>query len=767
MSPRVVVAVLLALAAALPAVAPAREDSARPSPSIRVQPAAPRAGTVVVLTATSPGEGLTHAWDLDGDGAFDDGAGARVTTTPAAGTRTVAVRSTDSSGVVGSERRTFAVHAANSRPSGRLRLVSPIPGPATPTDVVVDASDPDGHVATIEFDIHDDGEYEVTESFAPGAEAHAEYSYPDPVLGPHSTRVRITDDAGATTVLRTDLFVHLDNVPPRVAIDVTPADPEPGEPVTVSARASDPDGPPPLLAFDLDGDGAYETDAGPGSSVQTTFAAAGLHEVGVRARDEDFAVSRQTVLVGSEPLVLTLPSAPVRPGVAATYRASEPVTWELGPPGETLSHTFAEPGTYEIRARASDGREAMRTVIVAADTGLPPAVTELTLPAAITAGRPTPVSAAGIDPDSGPLTFTYDLDGDGAFDDVPESGRWTFPDAGALSIAVRATDATGASATRSAEVAPGMANLPPDVVFFPGELVAGVPATLRATGSDPEGGPVSFAWDTDADGAFDDPASFTPTPGTIVVAVRATDDAGASASATRTVEAGVGGPTPTVTPTPTPTTTPTPTPSATATPTPTPSPSPTSTPTPTSTATPSATATATPTPTPTATATPTPTPTPTATPTPSPTVPTATATATPAPTGSPLPRPTPDPGGGQRADRSPPALTAVSRRDPRSRVIARGLRVDTRCSEACRVIVVAVVDQTTAKRLGLGRSRELGRTQRRLAARVRTTVAIPLSTRARRAIKSGRRLQAKLTITATDMAGNRTVAARSLTLRES
>ena len=85
--------------------------------------------------------------------------------------------------------------------------------------MVVDASDPDGHVAKIEFDIHDDGEYEVTEAFGPVRSAHAEYGYPDPVVGPHSTRVRITDDAGATTVLRTDLFVHCENLPPRVAID--------------------------------------------------------------------------------------------------------------------------------------------------------------------------------------------------------------------------------------------------------------------------------------------------------------------------------------------------------------------------------------------------------------------------------------------------------------------------------------------------------------------------------------------------------------------
>ena len=124
---------------------------------------------------------MTHTWDLDGDGAFDDGAGATVTMTAAgSGTRRPSARPTPAA-VSGSERRTFAVHAANARPTGRLRLVSPVPGAATTTEVVVDASDPDGHVATIEFDIHDDGEYEVTEAFAPGEVAHAEHGYHDPV----------------------------------------------------------------------------------------------------------------------------------------------------------------------------------------------------------------------------------------------------------------------------------------------------------------------------------------------------------------------------------------------------------------------------------------------------------------------------------------------------------------------------------------------------------------------------------------------------------
>ena len=133
----------------------------------------------------------------------------------------------------------------------------------------------------------------------------------------------------------------------------------------------------------------------------------------------------------------------------------------------------------------------MRTVTVEADTGLPPAVTSFTLPAAITAGRPARIAATGVDPDGGPLHVHTTTSTATARSTIRSTGgRWTFPQAGPLTVAVRATDVTGASATRSAEISPASENLPPDVAFLPGELTAGVPATLRATGSDPEGGPV-------------------------------------------------------------------------------------------------------------------------------------------------------------------------------------------------------------------------------------------------------------------------------------
>ena len=111
-----------------------RCDARRPSPSIDAAPAAPHAGSPVVLSAASPGRGVTYAWDLDGDGAYDDGTGARIITTSA----TAAVRATDADGRSGSEARTLPAHASNLRPSGRFEVLTPSPGPARVTDVVVD-----------------------------------------------------------------------------------------------------------------------------------------------------------------------------------------------------------------------------------------------------------------------------------------------------------------------------------------------------------------------------------------------------------------------------------------------------------------------------------------------------------------------------------------------------------------------------------------------------------------------------------------------------
>jgi PKD repeat protein len=75
--------------------APARAQTPPIKASFTVLPEPPKLGDDVAFTATSTGGGV-HAWDLDGDGAFDDATGPKARTqfkTP--GLHTVRLRTTN------------------------------------------------------------------------------------------------------------------------------------------------------------------------------------------------------------------------------------------------------------------------------------------------------------------------------------------------------------------------------------------------------------------------------------------------------------------------------------------------------------------------------------------------------------------------------------------------------------------------------------------------------------------------------------------------
>jgi PKD repeat protein len=86
-----------------------------------VAPASPAVGQAVTFTdaSTDDGQVVGRAWDLDGDGQFDDGTGATASATfPAAGDHTVSLRVTDdgSPALSGTTSRTVSVSAAPPPP---------------------------------------------------------------------------------------------------------------------------------------------------------------------------------------------------------------------------------------------------------------------------------------------------------------------------------------------------------------------------------------------------------------------------------------------------------------------------------------------------------------------------------------------------------------------------------------------------------------------------------------------------------------------------
>jgi hypothetical protein len=164
--------------------------AAAPVASFTVSPEQPLSGQPVTFTSTSSGGVTTLAWDLDADGQFNDGARATAVRAFAIpGRYLVSLRA---SGPAGTATQSQWVQVANRAP-----LVSFSFTPSAPlTDDVVSfaaaASDPDGSIVAISWDLNGDGVF----SDASGPVA----SIAVPGAGAFPVRVAVTDNSGATTV---------------------------------------------------------------------------------------------------------------------------------------------------------------------------------------------------------------------------------------------------------------------------------------------------------------------------------------------------------------------------------------------------------------------------------------------------------------------------------------------------------------------------------------------------------------------------------------
>ena len=293
--------------------------------------------------------------------------------------------------------------------------------------------------------------------------------------------------------------------------------------------------------YDLDGDGTYETSGG--RSVRHTFPA-GEQVIGVRATDAAGRTdtSRATVDVGNPygPLLLWHPAiayagTPVRLSAEFRQYSGNPVlSWDADGDGDfddgststfdpslvgTISHTYATPGVYQVRVRATvDGgrtQTAMRTIHVLDTPPVAPSFSRLHTWPVVTADR---LSSLDIDADPD-AALTFDLDGDGAFDDHPRAtvSGWEYQFTRSATIAVKATSPNGAVAIRTADLTLLPGNLGPWVDITPRRLKAydGNGVLFASDKDDPialyhDSGADDLdyccfpVWDADGDGEYDD-----------------------------------------------------------------------------------------------------------------------------------------------------------------------------------------------------------------------------------------------------------------------
>jgi hypothetical protein len=305
----VLVAVLTAVAMLVAASASALADEAPiknhpPSgATFSWLPAAPHGGDDVTFTASasdSDGDALAYRWDLDNDGTFET-TGRVVTTRLTRGKRKVRMVVSDLRSPGASVSKDVAV--GNGAPTGTFTW-----GPTQPhsgDDVALDAtaSDPDGDAVSYAWDLDGDGTFEVR-----GPAAEARYG----TAGRHIVALRLTDPAGAATVVAQDVVV--DNLPPSAAFTLSPAAPAPGQDVELTSRASDPENGTLQLAqaWDLDGDGLF--DDGGAAVVHHSFSA-GEHVVRLRVTDADgrteVAEQRLDVRAGGTVIEVSAPSRSV------------------------------------------------------------------------------------------------------------------------------------------------------------------------------------------------------------------------------------------------------------------------------------------------------------------------------------------------------------------------------------------------------------------------------------------------------------------------
>ncbi|MBH23965.1 MAG: hypothetical protein CMH57_05850 [Myxococcales bacterium] len=161
----------------------------------------------------------------------------------------------------------------------------------------------------------------------------------------------------------------------------------------------------------------------------------------------------------------------------------------------------------------------------------PPQVT-FVLPESVPEGAEVTVVGVGEDAEEEALTFAWDLDGDGEFDDASDVDPSFFPgDDGSYRVALLVSDGTF-SVVQSGRFE--VTNVAPEVTAAPRVATSyeGQEVTFEATASDPVGDALTFTWDFGGGevttGTSPEGRHTWSDQGTWPVSVTATDDDGAS-----------------------------------------------------------------------------------------------------------------------------------------------------------------------------------------------------------------------------------------------
>ena len=233
-------------------------------------------------------------------------------------------------------------------------------------------------------------------------------------------------------------------------------------------------------AWDLDGDGTFETDTGTVDHVSRGYAQVGSVNVGLRvSAGASTSTASQTVTIKSSAptAAFTAPATatrgtPVSFDASASSDAEAPggiasYAWDFNGDGvtdqtttsPTTAFTYTSLGSFSARlvvADSDDGQASPAAVQTVTVQNAPP-VPRLTFsPAKPRPGQPVRFSAAGSrDPDGAVADYRWDLNGDGVFErdtgSVPRVSR-RFAKVGSFRVGLQLRDVDGGTATTTVRV---------------------------------------------------------------------------------------------------------------------------------------------------------------------------------------------------------------------------------------------------------------------------------------------------------------------------
>jgi hypothetical protein len=504
-----------------------------------VTPTVPDVNETVTFTSTATDPNGTGTitrrdWDLDNDGDFDDGSGLTAQRAfPTPGSKTVGLQVTDASGATDDTTQTFRV---NALPTAAINLLSPeaepgqkrtvplagqefaftsqavgllqgsSPAPGCPAMAATPAStgsfDPEGGLTGFEWDLDNNGVYELTGASVPSPAA----GFP---AGPRTVGLRVTDSDGAKTATTLSFRV---NAAPATNFVIEPITPVVGQLTTFSSISSDPDAADTAAAltysWDLDNDGTFCEQGETGLSVNRAFPTASMnpgHPVKLRVTDTGGItreLTRNVVVQNTIPAatIAFAPSAPV-PGEAVTFNASATsptgkaitgIQWDfdfslsgqfgVDANGASVQRAFSSPGAKSVALRVTEDGGGFAIVTTTVVVNAPPRAGFTVAPSNPFTGDPTTISSTSMDPDGPLVAQQWDLDADGKFDDASGpvvSAKYTNP--GRHEIRLRVTDSKGAVATASGavDVQKRILLLLPDVVIDINGSVTGAFTTVK------------------------------------------------------------------------------------------------------------------------------------------------------------------------------------------------------------------------------------------------------------------------------------------------